>query len=416
MSATVGTGATEYAPVVGVIGGGQLARMMAPPATNLGITLRVLVESETGAAAQVIPTTRVGTPSDVRACQWAARGAQVLTFEHEHVSAEVLSDLADQGVALHPTPQALRHAQDKAVMRRAMERLGMPNPRWRQVGSMGEIAEFAREIDAAVVVKTARGGYDGKGVGFWDPHDRAPRGDSEAHLAKFADWFSSGEVLVEEKIDFAYELAVLVARSPSGEVRTWPVTQTIQAHGVCAQAIAPAPISPQVAQRARQIGTQVAAGLGVTGVLAVEMFVDRDDQLVINELAMRPHNSGHWTIDGAVTSQFENHLRAVLDLPLGDTEARAPACVMVNLLHCALPDPRLNYRQALAAYPQAKIHIYGKDPRPERKIGHVTVCADSVAQAQRIANDVVNILAGTNADTTDSDAGSTGVDDPKERG
>lgn len=387
---------------MGVIGGGQLARMMAPPATNLGITLRVLVESETGAAAQVIPHTRVGNAADLDACRWAGEGADVLTFEHEHIPSEVMAALEQTGPAVRPSAAALKHAQDKRIMRQAMAELGLPNPRWQIVRTPEDIATFAFAQDCPVVVKTARGGYDGKGVAFYTPDDN-DWDDVEARLTdsargrlreQFADWLANGEVIVEEKIDFAYELAVLVARRPSGHMRSWPVIQTIQENGVCAQTIAPAPISEEVARRARQIGEQVAAGLDVTGVLAVEMFCDHAGALTINELAMRPHNSGHWTIDGAITSQFENHLRAVLDLPLGETAARAPACVMVNLLHCQLADPRQALAPALAACPQAKIHLYGKDPRPERKIGHVTVCAETAAEATRMARQVIAILSG----------------------
>ena len=227
--------------------------------------------------------------------------------------------------------------------------------------------------------------------------------------AEAADWLAAlapgDALLAEEKVPFTRELAVLVARRPSGgtdgdgEVRAWPVVETIQEHGVCSEVLAPAPgLSAETAARAQEVGERIATGLGVTGVLAVEMFeVHHDDgtsRLVVNELAMRPHNSGHWTIDGAVTSQFEQHLRAVLDLPLGETAATAEHSVMVNLLGSELEDPRAAYPALMARYPEAKVHLYGKEVRPGRKLGHVTVTGPDLARARATARAAVALLRG----------------------
>ncbi|MFH5824280.1 5-(carboxyamino)imidazole ribonucleotide synthase [Georgenia sp. AZ-5] len=385
------------APVVAVVGGGQLARMMQQQAIALGVHLRVLVESPTVATAQVVPDAPVGAADDAAAIRALVAGAAVLTFEHEHVPGGLLRELEADGVPVRPGPDALVHAQDKIVMRTRLTEVGAPCPAWAAVRDEAELQAFGDATGWPVVVKTARGGYDGKGV-------RVVSSAAEA-----ADWLAAlapgDALLAEEKVPFTRELAVLVARRPSGgpdgsgEVRAWPVVETIQRGGVCAEVLAPAPgLSSETAARAQEIGERIVTGLGVTGVLAVEMFeVHHDDgtsRLVVNELAMRPHNSGHWTIDGAVTSQFEQHLRAVLDLPLGDTAATAPHTVMVNLLGSELDEPRDAYPALMARYPQAKVHLYGKDVRPGRKLGHVNVTGDDLEQARATARAAVALLHG----------------------
>ncbi|MDD9207297.1 5-(carboxyamino)imidazole ribonucleotide synthase, partial [Georgenia sp. 10Sc9-8] len=323
------------APIVAVVGGGQLARMMQQQAIALGVHLRVLVEAPDSATGQVVPDAPVGAASDSDAVRELVEGAAVLTFEHEHVPSELLHALEDDGVLVRPGSGALAHAQDKIVMRTALTGLGVPCPGWAAVHGAAELDAFAGTTGWPVVVKTPRGGYDGKGVRV--VHSAAEVDDW------FADLAPGQALLAEAHVPFTRELAVLVARRPTGgpdgggEVRTWPVVQTVQRDGVCAEVLAPAPDLPaDVAARAQEIGIRVAEGLDVTGVLAVEMFEitaeDGATALMVNELAMRPHNSGHWTIDGAVTSQFEQHLRAVLDLPLGEAALSAPIAVMVNLL------------------------------------------------------------------------------------
>ncbi|MEV7972671.1 5-(carboxyamino)imidazole ribonucleotide synthase [Cellulomonas sp. NPDC089187] len=379
------------APVVAVVGGGQLARMMAPAATALGLHLRVLVEDAVSSAAQVVVDAPVGEPGDPVALERLVSGAAVLTFEHEHVPNTLLTELGDRGIPVHPGPDALVHAQDKIVMRTRLTALGVPCPRWAAVESADGLRQFLDQAtgERAAVVKTARGGYDGKGV-------RVVRDPAEVH-----DWFSAAAtgtgapLLAEELVPFTRELAVLVARRPSGEVRTWPVVESVQRDGVCAEVIAPAPhLDPATAAQAEQIGRTVAEGLGVTGVLAVEMFELPDGTLLVNELAMRPHNSGHWTIDGAVTSQFEQHLRAVLDLPLGETAAREPWSVMINVLgsqHAVLTDalPLLG--------PGVKVHLYGKAVRPGRKLGHVTVTGDDLESVRARARAAAATVMGVDA-------------------
>lgn len=361
------------AGIVGVIGGGQLARMMIPPAIELGIEIRVLEEAA-GMSAD-IAATGVGDYRDLDTVVAFAETVDVVTFDHEHVPPAILRELEARGIPVHPGPDALLYAQDKLQMRAKLTELGLPVPDWAAVESADELAAFLADHGGRAVVKTARGGYDGKGV----------RVVSEATGAD--DWFLAlaedgrgGALLVEELVDFRRELAQLIARRPSGESAAWPVVETVQSDGVCAEVIAPAPgAAGRVADAAAEIARRVADGLGVTGVLAVELFETTDGRILINELAMRPHNSGHWSIEGAVTSQFEQHLRAVLDLPLGSTGTRDEWSVMVNILggpaEGSLQD---RYPAALAAHPEAKFHGYGKAPRPGRKVGHVTVGGDEL--------------------------------------
>ncbi len=391
-------------PVVAVVGGGQLARMMAPAAAELGVHLRVLVEDPATAAAQVVVDAPVGAASDeaaIRALVAPADGraaADVLTFEHEHVPNSLLTDLVDGGTPVRPGPGALVQAQDKIVMRRRLTELGAPCPRWAALPTDPEAARSALGVflDGApggeAVVKTARGGYDGKGV-------RVVAAPAEAD-----DWIAAHaaggpELLVEDKVPFSRELVVLVARRPSGEVRTWPVVESIQRDGVCAEVIAPAPrLDLQLAERARQVAVQVAEGLDVTGVLAVEMFEVPDGDggpvVLVNELAMRPHNSGHWTIDGAATSQFEQHLRAVLDLPLGATAPTARWTVMANVLGSSLERLTDALPELGARFPEARVNLYGKDIRPGRKLGHVNVSGDDLDEVRRRAVAAAALLRG----------------------
>jgi 5-(carboxyamino)imidazole ribonucleotide synthase len=389
--------------VVAVVGGGQLARMMAPAAAELGVHLRVLVEDASTSAAQVVVDAPVGGAADeaaIRALVAPAGGtaADVLTFEHEHVPNTLLADLVEHGTPVRPGPHALVQAQDKIVMRRRLTELGTPCPRWAALPSDPDAARdalaafLADAPDGAAVVKTARGGYDGKGVrvvtAATDVDDWL-----DAHAA------GGPELLVEAKVPFTRELAVLVARRPSGEVRTWPVVESVQRDGVCAEVIAPAPdLDDALAAAARDTAVAIAEGLDVTGVLAVEMFeapgADGTPEVLVNELAMRPHNSGHWTIDGAVTSQFEQHLRAVLDLPLGATEPVARWTVMANVLGSTLD--RLT--DALPAvgerYPEARVNLYGKGIRAGRKLGHVNVSGDDLAAVRRRAAAAAALLRG----------------------
>ena len=353
-----------------MVGGGQLARMTHQAAIALGQTLRVLAASPGDPAALVAPDVVIGSHTDAEALARVAEGASALTFDHEHVPTELLQALVDAGVNVAPPPQALIHAQDKLVMRRRLQELGAPVPRFAEVRDVADVDEFAALVGGPIVVKTARGGYDGRGVTL--AKDLAEARDVAAGILA-----NGAAVLVEERVDMRRELSALVARSPFGQGAAWPIVQTVQRDGICVEVIAPAPdLDPDVGSAAEALGLSVASALGVVGVLAVELFETVDGELLVNELAMRPHNSGHWTMDGARTSQFEQHLRAVLDYPLGSTGSVAPVTVMANVLG-APQTPAISMDERLhhlfARLPEAKVHLYGKAERPGRKIGHVNV-------------------------------------------
>lgn len=353
-----------------MIGGGQLARMMAQPAIALGLPLRLLAEASGVSAAQVIPDHVVGDYTDLATLRSVTAGCPVVTFDHEHVPTAHLHALEADGIAVRPGPDALVHAQDKAVMRARLAELDVPCPRNAVVATTADVEAFGLPC----VLKTTRGGYDGKGV--WVVHDLA-----DAAPAFEAAAVAGVQILAEELVDFRRELSALVARSPSGQAAAYPVVASTQLGGVCHEVIAPAPdLAPSLAGEAQQIALRIAGALDVTGILAVELFETADGRILVNELAMRPHNTGHWTQDGAVTSQFENHLRAVMDLPLGSPAPRARWTVMVNILGGPTDTGRLydGFPHAMARDPHLRVHLYGKDLRPGRKVGHVNAYGDDL--------------------------------------
>ncbi|MET4590014.1 5-(carboxyamino)imidazole ribonucleotide synthase [Arthrobacter sp. 754] len=375
-------------PVIGVVGGGQLARMMAPAATALGFELRVLAESEDVSAVSAVSTSPVGDYKDLQTLLDFADGLDVMTFDHEHVPHDHLRALLAAGVNVQPSPDALVNAQDKLVMRAAIDNMGLPNPRWAAVPDVAALVDFGDLIGWPVVLKMPRGGYDGKGVRIIDSAEDA---------AEAAGWFEAmSPLLAEAKVDFSRELSALVARTPSGESRAWPVVHTIQVDGVCDEVIAPALAIPvEVAAAAEDAALRIAGELGVTGVMAVELFETPGSGagFLINELAMRPHNTGHWTQDGSVTSQFEQHLRAVLDLPLGATDVLGPVVVMKNFLGGDNQDLFSAFPAALASEPAAKVHCYGKSVRPGRKIGHVNLVGTSTGDVESVRQRATRVAA-----------------------
>ena len=375
----------KQTPRVGVIGGGQLARMMTPPAINLGLEIKVLAEAE-GSSAQ-LASTMVGDYTQLEVVREFAKTVDVITFDHEHVPLAVLEALESSGVNVQPPSKALAFAQNKLQMRKKLGELNLPMPAWAEIQTAEALEDFIAQNGGVAILKTPIGGYDGKGV-------RVVRSAADA-----ADWLQNlaqygGSLLAEEKVDFVRELAQLSARRPSGEFQSWPLVETIQENGVCSVVMAPAPsVSKATLQETAEIAKTIASSLGVTGVLAVEMFEARDGRVLINELAMRPHNSGHFSIEGSVTSQFEQHIRAVLDMPLGSTAARAEHAVMVNLLGVDDKNDFVHVLdRALEAHPDAKIHTYGKTARAGRKMGHVTVVSDSAEHALAEARGAAAVL------------------------
>jgi 5-(carboxyamino)imidazole ribonucleotide synthase len=354
-------------PVVGMVGGGQLARMTHQAAISLGQSLRVLAASENEAAGLVAGDVTLGHHTDLDALRKFAASVDVVTFDHEHVPGEHLLTLVMEGYVIRPAPTALGFAQNKLVMREMMAGLGVPGPAFAEVSTVDDVLTFGGEHGWPVVLKASTGGYDGRGVWMLDTAQHARETVPELLEAGTA-------LLVEEKVAMRRELSALVARSPFGQGAAYPVVETVQQGGINTEVLAPAPgLDDSRVHEAQDLALRIASTLDVTGLLAVELF-ETDTGLLVNELAMRPHNSGHWTMDGARTSQFEQHLRAVLDYPLGRTDLVAPACVMANVLGAAEPpemgpDERLHH--LFARYPEARVHLYGKQERPGRKLGHV---------------------------------------------
>ncbi|MEV0845526.1 5-(carboxyamino)imidazole ribonucleotide synthase [Streptomyces sp. NPDC049954] len=369
-----------------MVGGGQLARMTHEAGIPLGIRFKLLSDTPQDSAAQVVNEVVVGDYRDLDTLRAFAQGCDVITFDHEHVPTEHLRALEAAGIPVRPGPDALVHAQDKGVMRARLTEIGAPCPRHRLVSDPADVAAFAAEGDGfPVVLKTVRGGYDGKGV--W-----VVRSVEDAEPP-----FHAGvPVLAEELVPFRRELAANVVRSPHGQAVAYPVVESQQVDGVCDTVIAPAPgLSEELSGQAQDLALRIARELGVVGHLAVELFETEDGRILVNELAMRPHNSGHWTQDGAITSQFANHLRAVLDLPLGDPRPRARWTVMGNVLGGDFPDMYSAYLHCMARDPQLKIHMYGKDVKPGRKVGHVNTYGDDLDEVLERARHAAGYLRGT---------------------
>ncbi len=370
-------------PVVGMVGAGQLARMTAAAAIGLGIRFRVLAGAPGESAAQVAADTVVGDyRSDGDLLAFAA-GCDVITFDHEHVPQPQLRALEQAGRVVWPSAAALGFTQDKLAMRERLTELGVPCPRFEPVTSLADVAAFAEHTGWPVVLKAVSGGYDGRGV--WVCGDSAAAAEVLSHRLP---------VLAEEYVPFERELAILVARSPSGHGAAYPVVESVQRDGICVQVLAPAPgVSAEAAVQAQRLGLELARDLDVIGLLAVELFETRNGELLVNELAMRPHNTGHWTIEGARTSQFEQHLRAVLNLPLGSSAMVAPVAVMANVLGGTDPDLYGKLNHVLAADTGLKVQLYGKPVRPGRKVGHVTALGSDLPTVRDRAVRAANYLA-----------------------
>jgi 5-(carboxyamino)imidazole ribonucleotide synthase len=364
----------ERFPRVGIIGAGQLARMSVAPAAALGIDLLLFAQDKNDSAAQISPHV-IGDYRDLKALIDFAKQCHVVTFEHELVPLSVIKGLEAEGITVFPTSKSFQYSQDKAAMRKRLEKY--PSPNWKVT------SEASNCFDFPFIAKKISGGYDGRGV--WKVNSQ------EEFIEILRE---NPSILIEELIAFDCEIAVMVARSAHGQATTWAPTQTIQEDGICTSTITPAQmISHSVAERAQQLALEIAQEIELIGVMAVEIFV-KADQLFINELAMRPHNSGHWTIDGSRTSQFEQHLRAILDLPLGDPSMTTPYAVMGNILGGEKTDMYRPYLHLMARNPDLKFHQYKKEVRPGRKIGHVTAVGSTLEELTEIVHHARQYMSG----------------------
>ena len=364
-------------PRVGIIGAGQLARMTIAPATELGINLRLFAGSSHESAA-ISASHVVGDYTKSEEVLAFARDCDVVTFEHELVPQHVIRAIEASGVKVYPRADSFIYSQDKISMRKKMDELGIQNPRW-EIFDGGDVT-----LSYPLIAKSSSGGYDGRGVFVIHSHEELVKLHSDIN----------SPLLLEEKLPFTRELAIMVARSPHGQASTWAPTLTVQNDGICTMTVTPVPeISDEVAIRASTIALAIAEGVNLVGVMAVELF-EVGGELIVNELAMRPHNSGHWTIEGSVTSQFEQHLRAVLDLPLGDTSLTGTWAVMGNLLGGEKTDMYRPFLHLMARTPALKFHHYRKEVRPGRKIGHITLIGDNLSFLQEEISHAVDYLSG----------------------
>lgn len=377
----------ELGPTVGFIGAGQLARMSAGPAAALGIGFAVLANSADEPAALVSGNVTIGSKDDPEVVLNFARSCDVVTFDHELLSPEVMQALVESGVPFFPSASAVLYAQDKLLMRQALSSIGIPCPQWSHITSVEEAEDFAERVGYPFVLKTSRGGYDGRGVWIVNTSHEAQQVLAEPLPA-------NGQWLAEALVPFTRELSAQIARSPSDQCVAYPVVQTVQSNGICSEVISPAPdLSSARAEQAQEIALRIARELDVVGMLAVELF-DTGTEIVVNELAMRPHNSGHWSIEGATTSQFENHLRAVLDLPLGAPHAIAPWSVMGNILGADVGDLYSAYKHVFARDPGLHVHLYGKEVKPGRKVGHVTAVGRDLTDLRERVNHAAGYFSG----------------------
>ncbi len=400
---------------VAMIGAGQLARMTYQAAIDLDIELMVLATSVKDSAVLGGAGYVLGTPDRLSDIEAVAAGADVVTFDHELVSPSNLVVMQERRYNIQPHPLALYLAQDKLEARQSLSSKGFPCPAFSAVGSEYDVARFAERHGWPVVLKARHGGYDGRGVrvvggvdqldgiswllatgdtgvtGRAGEPDKEPVGESlkekvkepvgESAKGSIKEKVKEPAYIVEEHIDISVELSIIVARSPSGEVVVYPPVQTTQSEGICRYLVMPAPLPGRISKQARDLAESIVVDINATGIVAVEMFLASSGQLLVNELALRPHNSGHATIEASMTSQFQQHLRAVLDWPLGSTDMRVPAAAMVNLIGGEGSTDLLSGLRAALAVPGASIHLYGKDARPGRKLGHITATADSVEEA-----------------------------------
>lgn len=374
-------------PRVGVVGAGQLARMMQQAAISLGIELHVLAGAADEAAARVMPHVRIGSPDSLDDLRAFAAECHVVTFDHELVDVAALRALEAAGHAVYPSANTVEVAQDKGRQRRLFQALGLPVPVFARVASIDDVRAFARAHGWPVVLKTCRGGYDGRGV--WIERESGGMASLEVTQAALA---AGLELLAEELVPIERELAQLVARRPGGEVVAYPLVETVQRDGICHEVLAPAAVSPQLANEARRIAIAIAEAIDLVGIMAVELF-ETNDRLLINEIACRPHNSGHFSIEACATSQFENHLRAVLNWPLGSPSLVVPAAAMANVLGVpGMPRNPVENLPAALTVEAVRTHLYGKDARPGRKVGHVTALGESVEAARARAMRAVMLL------------------------
>lgn len=374
-------------PRVGIVGAGQLARMTYAAAIPLGLRLRIFAAKSDESAAVIAARPAIGSPEAYAQLAAFAADCDIVTFDHEVIDPRYLSALEAGGNCLRPSASAQLIAQDKLYQRRELMARGFPVPHFSEIADIEDVAAFGQRHGWPVILKVARGGYDGRGV--WTVGDASTAAELLLRAREHG-----RTLFVEERLAIEQELAILVARRPRGDVVLYPVVETVQVGGICREVRAPAHIAPGLATQVACLAREIAAAVNGVGIIAIEFFVVHGTPL-INELAMRPHNSGHYSIEGCITSQFTNHLRAVLDWPLGEPGLVAPAVVSVNVLGREDDDdPRLHITRALELS-DVHIHLYDKSPKAGRKLGHVTALGSEIAEVRKRAWQAATLLGMT---------------------
>ena len=382
---------TRHSPVVGVLGAGQLGRMLGLAAMRLGVEVRFASPTDSGPT-RGIGTTYLAAAEHREQLRLFVRDCDVITIENEWAPCAAVARLAAEAAAeqgreifLRPGPDGVADIADKLLQKQRLEAHDLPLGPYRACASLDEAKAAAAEFGFPVVLKRRRGAYDGYGNRTANDEQELEQGWEQLRAAD--------GLLVESFVPFVRELAVLVARRPSGESVVYPVAHTEQSDHICAAVVVPAPVSDEVAKAAQELSRSAVAAFDHVGICAVELFELADGTLWVNELAPRPHNSGHYTIEACSSSQFDNHLRAILDLPLGDPSLRVPAAVMVNLLGpktASSPSPDISGALAL---PGVSVHLYGKrEPRPGRKLGHITVTGEDIDELRARAEQAADAL------------------------
>lgn len=372
---------------IGIFGGGQLAQMLTQAAISLGVETAIFERFADSPAARLTRHEVVGPWEDPGTLARCADVCDLVTLENEFVDAAILAQLETRGLPVYPGSATVGVVQDKLRQKERMAAAGLPVPAFRGVDSPAAVLDAAATLGWPLVLKARRNGYDGYG-------NATLRGADEVAPAWQRLTRGGSPLLVEAWVPFARELAVMVVRARDGAVRNYPVVETVQQNHICHLVRAPADLAPQVAAMAESLATRAVMAVDGVGIFGVELFELADGQLCYNELAPRPHNSGHYSIEGCVTSQFENHLRAVLGWPLGATTLRAPAAVMVNLLGRGSGPVAPDAARGALAVPGAHVHLYGKrESRPGRKMGHVTALGGTVAVAEATARRAAELVA-----------------------
>lgn len=362
---------------IGIIGGGQLGRMLTLAALPLGFRVVVVESGEDSPAAQVGAQQIVGNLYDPEALKQLADEADYVTVEIEHLDADALENIAAAGVPVHPAPSTIRLIQDKLAQKEFLAKAGIPVAPFAPVETVPEAKQLLADYGGKILIKTRHGAYDGRG-------NMVVSSDEDVQTAFKR--FAGQKLYVEKFVPFTKELAVMVARGLDGSIATYPVVETVHERNICVEVVAPAPVDTAVHEAAEALAAQVASLLEGAGMFGIELFLTEDNQVLVNEIAPRVHNSGHYTMNVSRTSQFEQHIRAVSGLPLGDTSLMAPAAAMVNILgEHDRPTVVKGLEDALAD-PHVSVHLYGKSPtKVDRKMGHINATGDTIDEARKRA-------------------------------